>query len=95
MTTTPLDLSMTEDPRDVVHRAVASLAQGQGVIMQTRGLHGFAASALQPAAVNRLRDAPGNLDQPGSLVLLIRGADELRDWVPGLTPLGTRFGGTG
>jgi L-threonylcarbamoyladenylate synthase len=86
-----IDLSKAEDPRDVVHRAVASLAQGQGVVMETRGLHGLAASALQPAAVARLTDAPGHLDEPGSLVLLIRGAEELPDWVPGLTPLGTRF----
>jgi len=85
-----VDLGKADDPRDVVHRAVAALAQGEGVAFATGGLRGLAAGALHPQAVARLRgDAPTAGAPP--LTLLLKGADELADWVPGLSPLAARL----
>ncbi len=86
-----IDLRRADDPRDVVHRAVASLAQGEGVVFAVEGLTGLAASALHPDAVNRLREARFAEDGPVSPTLLLRGSDEVADWVPGLSPLGARL----
>ena len=46
-----IDLSRADDPRDVVHRAVACLAQGGIVGLATETVYGLVASALHPAAV--------------------------------------------
>src|SRR5262249_21408498 len=81
-----IDLDRADDPRDVVHRAVAALARGAAVGLASEGLSGLAAGALKPGAVARLRVAPGG-DQSEStepMALLVRGADELADWIPGL-----------
>lgn len=70
-----------DDPRDVVHRAVACLAQGGLVGLPTETSYGIAASALLPLAVERLRAIhPGAWGKP--LSLFIRGPVELPDWVP-------------
>src|SRR3954469_22563952 len=83
-----IDLRREDDPRDVVHRAVACLAQGGVVALPTETSYGLAASALQPAAVERLRRLKG----PGAPVpLCLKGAAELADWVPDLSPLGHRL----
>ena len=41
-----IDLKKAEDPRDVVHRAVAALADGKLVALPTETVYGVAASAL-------------------------------------------------
>lgn len=82
---------MAEDPRDVVHRAVAALAQGENVALTAPGLCGVIASALHPNSVARLaidRASGGEFDLP---TLLIRGDDELADWVPGREPVAARL----
>ena len=86
-----IDLKRADDPRDVVHRAVASLAQGEGVVLAVEGLTGLAASALHPDAVNLLAQANFADDGPASPTLLLRGSDEVADWVPGLSPAGARL----
>lgn len=86
-----IDLTNSEDPRDVVHRAVASLAQGEGLILATDGLSGFVAGALHPEAVARLDNAAVGIEPDGPWTLLLKGADELADWVPDLSPLGVRL----
>lgn len=85
-----IDLSQADDPRDVVHRAVACLAQGGIVGLSTETVYGLAASALNPAAVSRLRQLV-DLDPGRLLTLLLRGAEEVSDWVPDLSTLGRRL----
>jgi len=85
-----IDLSQADDPRDVVHRAVACLAQGGIVGLSTESAYGLAASALHPAAVTRLREFKGP-DVPSPLTLLLRGPVEVTDWVPDLSELGWRL----
>jgi len=76
-----IDLSQADDPRDVVHRAVACLAGGGVLAVPTLSGHAVAASALHPAAVARLSRPSG--DAPAGLT--IRGHEELPDWVPGVS----------
>ena len=59
MPTVFIDLNQTEDVRDVIHRAVEALSSGKIIAFQTETVYGLAASALQPAAVERLWEIKG------------------------------------
>lgn len=85
-----IDLAQADDRRDVVHRAVACLAQGGLVGLSTETVYGVAASALQPDAVAQLRQLKEAGD-PACLTLLLKGPVEVADWVPGLSELGWRL----
>lgn len=85
-----IDLAQADDRRDVVHRAVAALAQGGLVGMATETVYGVTACALQPAAVARLRQIKGH-EEPFPLTLLVKGPVEVADWVPGISELGWRL----
>jgi len=52
-----IDIRNAEDARDVVHRAVQALAEGQLVALPTETVYGLAASACRPDAVERLLTA--------------------------------------
>jgi len=85
-----IDLRTAEDVRDVVHRAVQALAEGRLVAFPTETVYGVAASALNPAAVERLLELKGR--QAGHpLTLAIRSAEEARDYAPDLSPLAQRL----
>lgn len=80
-----IDLSRSDDPRDVVHRAVACLAQGGVVGLPTEAAYGLVASVLDPGAVARLRKlaepARARVANPhGFPTLFLKGADEVADW---------------
>jgi L-threonylcarbamoyladenylate synthase len=78
-----IELWKADDRRDVVHQAVAALAQGEVVVLFSSGQPGVAASALRADAVARLGD--------GSETLLIKAAGEIADWVPVVSPTGRRL----
>jgi protein-tyrosine phosphatase len=85
-----IDIRNAEDARDVVHRAVQALAEGQLVALPTETVYGLAASAVLPDAVDRLVRAKGRpTGQP--LALAIKSADEAIDFVPDLSPLARRL----
>jgi protein-tyrosine phosphatase len=86
-----IDLAKADDPRDVVHRAVASLAQGQCVALENDRFIGLAASALTPAAVEQVCVIEPTGAAEGQVTLLLRGADELADWVSGLNQAASRL----
>jgi protein-tyrosine phosphatase len=88
-----IDLDLADDPRDVVHRAVASLAQGEAVALEAEGLAGVVASALQPRAVAALAGLPPAAGGGGNGIatLLLKEAGELADWVPDRPPLAARL----
>ncbi len=50
-----IDVSRVDDVRDVVHRAVACLAQGGVVGLATETVYSLVACALRPDAVARVR----------------------------------------
>jgi protein-tyrosine phosphatase len=85
-----IDLSQADDPRDVVHRAVACLAQGGIIGMATETVYGLSASALRASAVARLRDLLG-LKPSHPVTLLLREPGEVADWVPHVSALGRRL----
>jgi protein-tyrosine phosphatase len=86
-----IDLDRSDDPRDVVHRAVATLAQGQAIVLSAEGCSGFVASALKPEAVSllsALRSIDGDSDP---IALLLKDEHELADWLPDFSPLARRL----
>ena len=85
-----IDVRAADDPRDVVHAAAQTLAEGKLAILPTETVYGLAARALDAAAVDRLREVKGR--QSGHpLTLAIRGADEARDYAPDMSPLAKRL----
>jgi tRNA threonylcarbamoyl adenosine modification protein (Sua5/YciO/YrdC/YwlC family) len=85
-----LDLAQMDDPRDAIHRAVACLAQGGIVGLATETVYCLAASALHSPAVARVRDFRG-LQPDRPITLLLKGPEEVADWVPGISSVGLRL----
>ncbi|MFM7244272.1 MAG: Sua5/YciO/YrdC/YwlC family protein [Planctomycetaceae bacterium] len=91
MPPTVIDLRRTEDPRDVVHRAVQALAEGRCVAFPTDTDYVVAASGRCDAAVADLaRLAAPRADEP-LLSLALKSHAEALDWAPRFTPLGQRL----
>lgn len=84
-----IDVTSTDDPRDVVHRAVQALAEGKIVGFPTETVYVAAASARDAAAVCRLGELRGAANQP--LTLVIRSVEEALDYAPGLSSLAMRL----
>lgn len=85
-----IDLQNAEDWRDVVHRAVQTLAEGGIAALPTETVYGLAASALDERAVGRLLAMKGRAESK-PLTLAIKSADEARDYAPDLCPMGRRL----
>jgi protein-tyrosine phosphatase len=87
-----IDLVHCDDPRDVVHQAVACLAQGGVVGLATETVYTLAASALKPQGVGRMRAlARAGTDEARPLTMLLKGAEEATDWVPAISLVGRRL----
>lgn len=85
-----IDLSSSDDPQDVVHRAVQALAEGKLIAVPTETVYGLAASALNEGAVARLSEVKSRADgQP--LTLAIKSCDDAQDYVPDLPVLARRL----
>jgi L-threonylcarbamoyladenylate synthase len=88
-----IDLSRADDPRDVVHQAVACLAQGGVIGLPTEASYGIVAGALHPQAISRLQalaGAGGSVpDRPAAL--LLKGSGEVSDWAIVSTLAGRRL----
>ena len=84
-----IDVKSSDDPRDVVHRGVESLSNGQIVALPTETVYGLAASALDPAAVERLVHLKGR-DPEKPLAFAIKSLDDALDYVPNFPPLARR-----
>ncbi|MGI9428292.1 MAG: L-threonylcarbamoyladenylate synthase, partial [Bythopirellula sp.] len=76
-----IDLRQADDRRDVVHRAVQTLAEGGLVVFPTETVYGVGASARCAAGVEKIFEAKGrSLQAP--LALAIKSAEEALDYVP-------------
>lgn len=85
-----IDVSSSDDTRDLIHRAVQALVEGQLVAFPTETVYVVAAAGLNGVAVKRLASLRGDqLENPATLV--IRGADETLDYAPKMPPLGLRI----
>ena len=85
-----IDLTQSNDLRDVVHRTVQSLAEGGIVAVPTETVYGLAARALMPGAVERLRDVKGRADNH-PWTLAVRSFEEAYDYAPCAPPLARRL----
>lgn len=77
-------------PREVLARAVETLAGGRLVAFPTETGYGVAANALHAGAVEALHDLT-NVNNGQPLAVAVAGAAEAQDWLPGLSPLGRRL----
>ncbi len=85
-----IDVARTEDVRDIVHRTVQALVEGELVVMPTETVYGVAASACSVKGIQRLamlKNRPA--DSP--FALAIKSAQELEDYVPSCPPLAKRL----
>ncbi|MBS0207819.1 MAG: Sua5/YciO/YrdC/YwlC family protein [Planctomycetes bacterium] len=95
-----IDLKSAEDRRDVVHRAVQTLVEGQVVAFPSETVYLLAVSGLHGQAVDRLtqiraeQSAQGAVADAGGppLSLAVKSADEALDYVPDLCAMGRRLG---
>lgn len=85
-----IDLRNTDDWRDVVHRAVQTLAEGGLAAFPTETVYGLAASALDEGAVGRLAAAKERVSLK-PFPLAIKSADEALDYAPDLCLLARRL----
>ena len=85
-----IDVRNAEDSRDVVHRAVQALAEGQLVAFPTETVYGLTASAVNSEAVERLLDVKGRSGNH-PLALAIRSNDDALDYAPTMNPLARRL----
>ncbi|NLX56461.1 MAG: threonylcarbamoyl-AMP synthase [Planctomycetaceae bacterium] len=90
MSAAVIDLKNVEDQRDVVHRAVEALVDGQLVVFPTETVYGVAASALHEGAIQRLLEAKGR-DARHPMTLAIKSAEDAWDYVPRISTLGQRL----
>ncbi len=85
-----IDLRKSDDNRDVVHRAVQTLAEGKLVVFPTETVYGVGASARSVAGIERLFEAKGrSTDVP--FALAIKSAEEALDYVPELGRMAERL----
>ena len=85
-----IDLRKADDSRDVVHRAVQTLAEGKLVVFPTETVYGVGASARSVEGVEKLLAAKGRAaDAP--FALAIKSAEEALDYVPELSRLAERL----
>jgi len=85
-----IDIRNAEDARDVVHRAVQALAEGQLVAFPTETVYGIGASACRADAVERLVALKGKRGG-APFTLAIKSAEEATDYVPDMVPLARRL----
>ena len=78
-----INLRKAEDSRDVVHRAVQTLAEGKLVVFPTETVYGLAASARRADGVRRIFEAKGRSEN-SPLALAIRSVEDALDYAPGL-----------
>jgi tRNA threonylcarbamoyl adenosine modification protein (Sua5/YciO/YrdC/YwlC family) len=78
-----INLRKADDSRDVVHRAVQTLAEGKLVVFPTETVYGLAASARRPDGVRRIFEAKGRQEN-SPLALAIRSVEDALDYAPNL-----------
>jgi protein-tyrosine phosphatase len=72
------DLRQTDDARDMIHRTVQALSEGNVVGLPTDTVYGLAAHALNPGAVARLLELTGSGSSP--LAISVRSRQSAEDF---------------
>jgi protein-tyrosine phosphatase len=84
-----VDIQRADDPRDVIHRAVQLLADGQLVAFPTETVYVVGAHSLKADAARKLREIDGA--GRAAFALAVKGAQEALDYVPGMSALGRKM----
>lgn len=85
-----VDILNAANPRDVIHRAVALLAEGALVGLATESVYVLVAHGLQEQAVGKLVNL-GKPEAESILALCLKGREEARDYLPEMSPLAKRL----
>lgn len=85
-----IDLAQADDTRDVVHRAVQTLAEDKLVLFPTETVYGIGASARSERGVEMLYEAKGR-DTTMPFALAIKSIEEAYDYVPQMGPMAERL----
>ncbi len=83
------DLRQTDDPRDIIHRTVQALAEGQVVALPTDTVYGLAATALDADAVEKIIEIKGLGDAP--MAISVRGRQAAEDFFCEASPVARRL----
>lgn len=86
-----IDVRSAEDSRDVVHRAVQALAEGQLVVFPTETVYALAASALNEGAIAQLLAVKRRAEGAKPLTLAVKSADDALDYLPRMNRLAMRL----
>jgi L-threonylcarbamoyladenylate synthase len=87
---TVVDFRKTDDPRDAIHRAVHSLAEGHIVAFPTETVYAACVHALMTGAIQKL-SASGRDRTLAHPTLVLKGVQEAIDYVPDMDRLGQRL----
>jgi protein-tyrosine phosphatase len=85
-----LDLRATDDPRDIVHRTVQALVEGNVVGLPTDTVYGIAVDALSERAVERLCEIKGRQANI-PLAISVGSREAANDFICDMTPLARRL----
>lgn len=85
-----IDVARADDIRDVVHRTVQALAEGEIVALPTETVYGIAVGGCCGEAIERLAVAKGRAEN-APFAIAIKSADEAEDYLPGWSPLARRL----
>ena len=85
-----IDLRQTDDSRDVVHRAVQTLAEGGLVVFPTETVYGIGASARNTSGIQKLTNVKER-SQDSPFTLAIKSAEEAFDYVPQMGRMAERL----
>ena len=82
-----INLRLADDTRDVVHRAVAALAQGGTILFQSESFTGPVRGLWWETAFSPIESS----EEAATWTLMIRGHRELVDWIPNLNDFAQRL----
>ena len=85
-----IDILNTANPRDVIHRAVAMLADGALIGLPTESGYVLVAHGLHEQTVGKLATL-GKSDPETILALCLKGREEASDFLPEMGPLAVRL----
>jgi len=85
-----IDLQNGADPRDAIHLAVQTLAEGNLAVFPTETVYGVVASARSSEAVEKLLAAKQR-EESHPLTLAIKSADDALDYVPEMNEVSARL----
>lgn len=86
-----IDIRAAEDMRDVVHRAVQELHEGNLVVFPTETVYAVAACALSASAIQKLLRLKNRQPNEKPLTLALKSVDDALDYLPDMPPLAQRM----